>query len=391
MEILVFANLECGHDQKKLEFLAEQGLSCHVVTFGGPGWSKLDRPAELPSYVSSLSVFPYFSIRRCLQTFSTAFCLRRLAKAVHASVCLVLYVEPNALWANFDRFLGVRFVLFAYGTDVLQAIPRHCVRADWLNRIVSRLYRRAFSRAHTILATSGNQVDSIVAHLDVSATDERLGIIRTGLRLDRMQQAQVVHSSKAPVGPFVFFPRMMAPIYNHEFCLEAIARLPDDLRAGTVFVFVDSDTTHREYYHRIRAAAEDIEADFLFLPKLSQEDMFQFYQECALVVMTPVSDGAPVSGMEAMYFEKPLIMGPLPYDQDLFAPPVRILEAWDSCRLAQYMEATLRPPADLPGTRQRVVHLADAHKELKKLLSILRCAGGSGSGGLRLGPPINPG
>ena len=42
------------------------------------------------------------------------------------------------------------------------------------------------------------------------------------------------------------------------------------------------------------------------------------YKNADVVVMIPASDGTPVSGSEVMLARRPLVIGPLRYDEDIF-------------------------------------------------------------------------
>ncbi len=106
----------------------------------------------------------------------------------------------------------------------------------------------------------------------------------------------------------------MKPVYNHEFTVGAISKLPADIRTQYSFVFVNADSAYPAYVENIKRLIREVDARIHFLPSLPHEQMLSLYKQAALVVMKPLSDGSPVSAMEAMISKVPVILGPIPYD-----------------------------------------------------------------------------
>jgi len=144
-------------------------------------------------------------------------------------------------------------------------------------------------------------------------------LIRTGVNFalveaSTLSEVDIVESIK----PFILMPRNMKPLYNHELTLDAIALLNDSVREGFVFVFVDCDTKDQNYFMRIEQKANSIQANFEFLPSLRHDQLIGLYKRATLIIMNPISDGSPVTAMEAMASKIPLILPPLSYDPEVF-------------------------------------------------------------------------
>src|SRR5690606_24699562 len=104
-------------------------------------------------------------------------------------------------------------------------------------------------------------------------------------------------------------------------------------------VFVGKGSGDLDYERQlIRQMEKMTSVKFEFLEKQSQEAIFELYKRASAVVMTPLSDGSPVSAMEAMVCQRPLILGPLDYDQDLFSDNVLQIERWDSKELSAMIQ-----------------------------------------------------
>jgi glycosyltransferase involved in cell wall biosynthesis len=118
--------------------------------------------------------------------------------------------------------------------------------------------------------------------------------------------------------------------------------------------------------------AEIPEAHFVFLNKLDAAAMYEGYRKCSLVVMTPRSDGTPVSALEAMALRKPLILPPLDYDQEVFAEGILHLQDWEATTLANAMTNVLSGllVLDTAAAYQRVCQFADRENELARLEAI---------------------
>src|SRR5690606_19613969 len=115
-----------------------------------------------------------------------------------------------------------------------------------------------------------------------------------------------------------------------------------NIKREYVFVFVDNNSPVISYVEKIKKRMLEVkDASFCFLPSQQPASIFALYKQASLVVMTPKSDGAPVSAMEAMACKAPLILPPLNYDQDLFGEGVCRLNSRSPQELAKKIEQIL--------------------------------------------------
>ena len=56
-----------------------------------------------------------------------------------------------------------------------------------------------------------------------------------------------------------------------------------------------------------------LKINYVILNFLSQEEMWCYFQNTSLTIMTPISDGTPNSALEAMASKSPLIISDLPH------------------------------------------------------------------------------
>lgn len=258
-----------------------------------------------------------FSIVRFWRTYKEFLALRKLIKEKSIDILHIFFAEPNALWAVFRSLLSVPIVVSTRGTDVLKTIPSFFRRRDPLGFLSSILYRVAFRAVDAVTSTCSRQVKAV--ERIAGRSKPLLREVRTGVDLMKLERDLSGPAAESMLdGPFVLFPRLMRPIYNHEFAIKAVQALSDDIRSHHRFVFLDKNSSDREYVTEVERMMGEVDANFLFLPSLSQQALHRWMGQAKAVVMTPRSDGTPVSGAESMLLETPLILPPLDYDQTLF-------------------------------------------------------------------------
>lgn len=283
----------------------------------------------------------------------------------------ILFAEPNALWATGKNQLKLPIVITTRGTDILKTIPSFLSKNTVWGKWIYSLYARSFKNASWITCTSIPQMNSVKKLIGQS--DIPLQLIRTGVNIDLLSQKylsflpEMLKDKK-----FIFFPRAMQPIYQHEIAIEAIQGINTDLKKDLYFVFVDSQSKNKAYLEKISALAAPLEDKLIWLPHLSPEILYACFQSCDLVVMTPASDGTPVSAIEAMYFEKPLILPPLGLDADLFE--IGPLYTRDGSAqaftelISEFLQNKIQPETKI--AKENVVALADQKTEMGKILQI---------------------
>ncbi|HBH22524.1 MAG TPA: hypothetical protein DDY13_03790 [Cytophagales bacterium] len=271
---------------------------------------------NLSSKVKLITSIPDFSIRHPLQTIMALWRLSIIIKNNNIDVFHIMYAEPNALWALVKVISNVKCVITTRGTDILQTIPGHFSLASFQNIYVRRLYSAAFRVTDACTCTSLEQVSSIKRLFGNIKTK----LVRTGVDIDAIDSLKGgVLPSQLQDSPYILFPRSMKPLYNHELALNAISMLPKEIRNAFRFVFVDSTSIDKLYVEKVKSLMRNIDAIFEFMPRLTQEQLIPIYFNSRLVVHTPISDGSPVSALEAMYCQVPVLLPKLAYDNTLFS------------------------------------------------------------------------
>lgn len=379
--ILYIADPNMIHDLKWISFFSAQKndyqvfmlvRKCHADLLGQANFATIEAKYQL----KILGIIDDFSILRFWKTIAQARQIRRYLSENKIDIFHVMYAEPNSLWANIRLPAHVLPILTTRGTDVLQTIPAFFEKKTIIARLAAFFYRRAFGRFAHITGTSTRQLQA-VARLAPS-TKANLLLVRTGIDVAALAappaaapplNSELLNSDKK----IIFFPRAMRPLYNHEFALQACALLSPDLQATYQLVFVNRDNPDTAYVAKIAAALEAQKMDFTFLPQLPPAQLFALYRAAAVVVMCPLSDGTPVSALEAMAVGAPLILSPLAYDADLFAPDaVCILPDWQPQSLANAISNILLGTANIDSQKAANLaqNLANRDTEMKKLADL---------------------
>ena len=325
MNILYFADPHSIHDIKWINYFSDHlGHQTYILPRRG---QVIER--KISTYgTKAVQLDPIidFSIVRFYRTLLTATRIKATIKKYKIDMVHILYSEPNVLWCLFQFIFGVPMIVSTRGTDVLQTIPKVFQRKSLINFLAAPAYRKAFLKADWVTCTSSKQIKSVITF---SGRTSHISIVRTGVDLSLIENSLFEKKSTIE-GPFVLFPRLIQPVYNHEFGLQAIAGLSEDLKKKYKMVFLGKNSGNLQYQNLLEQMMRATKGvDFVFLEKQNAGSLINLYRNATVVVMTPLSDGSPVSAMEAIVCGTPVILGPIDYDQELFSESVIKLTTWN--------------------------------------------------------------
>lgn len=335
MNILYLADPNSIHDIKWISFFTEKNLNAFLLKRNHH--ANAVKSADLNN-VTEVGSIADFSIFRFHRTISTALFIKRILRRNKIDLIHILYAEPNALWCLLRNFFGIPMIVTTRGTDVLKTIPESFEKRTFINILVSFLYKKSFLNADWVTGTSSRQLESIEAF---STRKENMSVIRTGIEVRYVESDTSSFSNIE--GPFILFPRYIRPLYNHEFCLDAIEELPADIKANYKMVFIGKDSGEAPYQSYLENRMNSLkDVKFIFLPIQAQEAIIELNKRASLVIMTPKSDGSPVSAMEAIACGAKVILGPLRYDAELYRDYVFQLNTWSASELATLIQHVLK-------------------------------------------------
>ena len=203
------------------------------------------------------------------------------------------------------------YVVTPWGSDVFIQ-PQHSMLARMLAR---------FTLSNADLITTNSQAISEQV-IKLGARKDVLSMIQFGVELDVFNPTPSHNFENIELrkrlslsenARLVLSARAIRPIYNIDSILQAIPlvhqRFPE-----AVFVFTDYNTDPI-YKKRLDVMSRELGLEATirwFPPTKSRYEMAELYRMSELVVSVPISDGTPVSILEAMACGKPVICTDLP-------------------------------------------------------------------------------
>jgi glycosyl transferase family 4/glycosyl transferase family 1 len=312
MNILFLADPNSIHDIKWITYFSKK-YNCYLVSRDAPHHKPNGNLAG--SRIIYIGSIKDYSTIKFWKNYYEAQKLKIIIDKYQIKLFHILYTEPNVLWANFKQYFNIPIIATNRGSDILISISNTFKSRSLLNYFVAANYKKAFANCDRITCTSNSQIKQLKV-LDLA---QHPILIRTGIDMKAIDSLCHAEIAKTIKKPFVLFPRNMRPVYNHELALEAIKLLHISIRSKFDWVFIDADSNEVEYIKKIKSIIATIsDVQIHFLNRLTHAELFPLIRNASLIVMTNLSDGSPVSAMEAMYLKTPLLISPLKYDEDIF-------------------------------------------------------------------------
>ncbi|MFT6841467.1 MAG: glycosyltransferase involved in cell wall biosynthesis [Psychroserpens sp.] len=370
MRILFLINPYSIHDQKWISFFTDkEKYECYFITLSEQKDLKSINQFSITNNITYLGNVEYVSIRRPIKTIRKLLFIKKIVREHGINLFHIQYAEPNVLWACFRSTINIPIIVTCRGTDVLQTIPSHFKKKDILNRIIQKLYKSAFNKVDHITVTSIKQKKAIEL---LSQTSTKISLIRTGINYEEIQIQKESKINKKLEKEYLLFPRYIKPIYRHEFTLEALKRLPNSIKKNYQMVFVGKDGGDLKYQQDLlNIFNQNLDLDIIFLPQQSQSEILFLILNASIVIMNPISDGSPVSAMEAIASNTPVILGPLDYDTDIFNDKtVFKLKEWSEDELSNTIIEILAKKEGKEIISSKIIDLIDRNTNMKKLEGI---------------------
>lgn len=315
MNIAFFANPTSIHDVKWINRLAkEHGV---IVICGECNPEKVLLDATIPIYPVIDGGYPMFNLYRKQKIVKQ---LKTIFKTHKIDIVHSMYIVPNAFWVDDTGFKN--HIITTRGSDVLVEYETkfhggRTLLKKYTDNYLRNKLRKALNNAKYITSTSTQQQQTIKQFIH---DKDKLHLIRTGIDTKAfLNQLNILPDKKTENKLLLFSPRRMLPIYNIDIIVKAGKQLIDKGFKNFKLLLID-DAPHTEYSNTIHALIHSLQINeyCLYLPQQTNEDMIKQYLRSDIVVMIPKSDGTPVSAIEAMLAKKPVVLGNLDYDSDLF-------------------------------------------------------------------------
>jgi glycosyltransferase involved in cell wall biosynthesis len=232
---------------------------------------------------------------------------RRLRRTLTELSPDVVHAQYLARFGWLSALAGVRpLVVTPWGSDLLQ-VGRRRVRTRLWNRLALR-------RADLVTVSSDGMRAAAVA---AGARPDRIRLVHHGVDIARFAPGEPAATFRARLdagnAPIVVSPRTVAPLYQHEVVLAAVAEVARRQQPAPIMVVsaVAADPAALRAL-RDRAAADGIADRLRVLDTVGAEELPDLYRAADVVVSVPETDSFPVTLLEAMATGRPVVASDLP-------------------------------------------------------------------------------
>lgn len=296
MKLCFIANPNTFHTRRWLTYFARRGHDVHLIAE--------HRPKAPFAEVTVHDLTSIINVRK-VRYLLWAIVVHRLVHGLQPDI-LHAHQVSSAGWlgwaANYHPF-----VITPWGSDIYQH-PQRSRLARWLAQ-------RVLGSADLVTADSAD----LLAHtISLGAHPIRSHIIQWGVDLTTFSPADDRATLRRRLGLgnefIILSPRAMRPIYQHKVTLDAIAAVRQAIPDVT-FIFRDYNADPPDYAAQLAKHALSLrvsDAVRFVGPVARYEDVVNLYRAADLVVSVPVSDGTPVSVLEALACGIPAVTSDLP-------------------------------------------------------------------------------
>ncbi|MFN8455094.1 MAG: glycosyltransferase family 4 protein [Anaerolineae bacterium] len=377
MRLCYLADPRSTHTRRWLDYFVSRGHEVHLLTvhpyFSPLAGVKAHRILPLPPALKNM--------QRGHGWLALLFSSWRINSFIRT-------INPDVLHAHFAKYYGWLaalsgfhpWVLTVWGGDIIAdqgafqlagkwLTPFSLKKADLVTAVsqhllgVARQYMNPATDGY--VTTIGADLANFNPTVDATAWREQLGL---GLQ------------------PVVLSPRSFTPLYNIHTIVAAIphvlAQVPEAL-----FVFKENSSAGWEAYReQIRQMVSDlkVEGAVRYTGEVPYQEMAAFYRLADVVVSVPLSDGLPVTVLEAMACGVPLVLSRLPHLEKLFVDGQNALTV-PAQEPQQLAEAIVRLLHDKPLQQQMITNnlaLVKAHgdfqAEMQKMEKLYERMAGQG-------------
>jgi hypothetical protein len=319
MNILYIGTPYSIHDIKWMSFFSIQAGFKVYITCEHQHAEKISDELMLELKEKQITVIPSFndySFKTPLKNKATRKFIQNSINELKIDIVHALFGSPQPIWLN--GLKGVKTVITTRGSDVLLAIPElnQCMIKVHFKYLFQQM-KKAYNNADLVTCTSIPQKEKLYE----LGFRKEIKFVKTGIDVDTIRNINSLSFlPKELVGEnIVFSPRYMTPVYNVEYQIEAINKLPQKFLEKVKFVFIKGRNTDQAYYDSLLVQLDKVaHLNYKVYEQVSQNEIWSILKYSKVALMVPKSDGTPNSALECMAVNTPLIMGDLNYDEQLF-------------------------------------------------------------------------
>lgn len=316
MKLAFISSIDDSHNFKWIDYLSREHEIVIFATIDNQDKNIFLDNKNIRIYSILPQTYTYRHFREKKQVIKK---LQQIIETEKIDILHSIYAWPYSIWAYHTKFNN--HIITTYGSDMLvdyQNKPSFLREpTKGLIAFLLRLeIRKAFKAAKFITSTSVNQQNVIREFIK---DEYKLSIIRTGVNCNGFLEVYN-KSEKQYKETTIFSCRAMQPLYNIDVIIDGFVLLKQKMNNLPLKLVLINYCTGEDYYNSIvkKIHENNISKYVTILPSLTFHQLIQEYKNSDVVIMIPKSDGSPVTGMETLLAQKPLIMGNVSYDKDLY-------------------------------------------------------------------------
>ncbi len=372
MRIAFFADVDCNHGSKWINLLSTR----HEVILITHKSINDYRLYKSNSNVIIYSILPEtYPLRDVFARRKIANTISKIIKKHNIEIAHSMYAIPYSFWPQLINF--PKHIITTRGSDMLVQYQKEynnpkSISESAIYFFLKKKIKKAFEQSFAITSTSMRQM---VVIRSIIGNSPKLNLIRTGVDVNRFLENFNSLESTISDEFIIFSNRAMAPLYNIEIIIDAFELFitkNENIKSRLILLNYYGNEDYKASMEKI-IRLKGLESFIEILPDQKSTDLIKLYQKAGVVVMIPKSDGTPVTAIETMLSQRPLIVGDLPYDEDLFnVNTVWKLKSFNARHLCEAIEEILFLPVEeknkkLTNAFQAANELADTNKEIKKI------------------------
>lgn len=314
MRIAYIADINCIHGHKWISYFSEKH---EVILICAPDSMNLNL-YKYNKRIKIYSVLPsYFPLSNLWLKYQTLLKIKKILKKHSIQLLHSMYLIPNSFWGHLINFPN--HIITTRGSDILIEYSNYktyrSLKELVIHKHLKKLTEKTVQKASHVTSTSSMQqavIKKIVKDV------QKLHLIRTGVDIAYFQQASPKYNFLDKMT--ILTPRLIQPLYNTAVIVDAFLLLKNKLPKYNLKLIILSYLNNNDYFNFIKdkIKAYQLERNIVIVGEQDKKGMLELYKKCDLVMMIPDSDGTPVTAIEAMLTKKPLIVGNVSYDKDLF-------------------------------------------------------------------------
>jgi len=372
MNIAFFADPASGHDTKWINYIAKNHSVIVICGKTDSGNTLLD--SSIPIYPVIDGGYLFLNIWRKQKIITR---LKKIFEIHQITIAHSMYIVPNAFWVDDMKFEN--HIITTRGSDVLVEYQKqfHGGRVflkKFTDTYLRHKTRKTLNNAKYITSTSCKQQEIIKQFIK---DPDKLHLIRTGI--DTYEFLRIHDALSKQTEDFVILSnRAVRPLYNIHQIIEAFRLVKEKYLTRKIKLAILKFNVDDEYLKMLTALVSNyrLQEEVSFIDQKKGSDLIQVYKDTSVVIMIPSSDGTPVSATEVMLAKKPLIIGALNYDTDIFnTNTVWQIESFSPIAIFNELAAIIESPESIKRNKiEAAYHTAiektDFRKEVSKLDSL---------------------